>query len=64
MSLLESTPNRTTFRSFLVNQSYVTSLSIDSTNYSNVDKDTNILAFLQQQQEVQLAKLTYTFIIE
>ena len=43
MSLLEATPNRTTFRSFLVNQSLAgASLSIDSTNYSNVDKDTNI----------------------
>jgi len=43
MSLLEATPNRTTFRSFLVNDSQAGSqLKVDSTNYSNVDKDTDI----------------------
>jgi len=43
MSLLEATPNRTTFRSFLVNGSQAGSqLKVDSTNYSNVDKDTDI----------------------
>ena len=43
MSLLEATPNRTTFRSFLVNESQAgSSLKVDSTNYSNVDKDTDI----------------------
>ena len=33
MSLLEATPNRTSFRSFL---------NVDTTNYSSVDKDTDI----------------------
>tara|TARA_Y100001963_G_scaffold153989_1_gene241854 strand:+ start:3232 stop:3876 length:645 start_codon:yes stop_codon:yes gene_type:complete len=43
MSLLEATPARTTFRSFLVNESQAgSSLKVDSTNYSNVDKDTDI----------------------
>ena len=43
MSLLEATPARTTFRSFLVNESQAgSSLNVDSTNYSNVDKDTEI----------------------
>ena len=43
MSLLEATPNRTMFRSFLVNDSQAGSqLNVDSTNYSNVDKDTDI----------------------
>ena len=43
MSLLEATPNRTTFRSFLVNDSQAGSqLNVDNTNYSNVDKDTDI----------------------
>ena len=44
MSLLEATPNRTAFRSFLVNQSQAgAQLNIDSTNYSNVTKDTDIV---------------------
>ena len=43
MSLLEATPNRTTFRSFLVNESQAgSSLNVDTTNYSGVDKDTDI----------------------
>ena len=43
MSLLEATPNRTTFRSFLVNQSQAgADLKVDSTNYTGVDKDTSI----------------------
>ena len=43
MSLLEATPNRTTFRSFLVNESQAgAQLNIDSTNYSNVDVGTDI----------------------
>ena len=43
MSLLEATPNRTSFRSFLVNESQAgAKLNIDSTNYSNIDKDTDI----------------------
>ena len=43
MSLLEATPNRTSFRSFLVNDSQAgSSLKIDSTNYSNVDNGTDI----------------------
>ena len=43
MSLLEATPNRTTFRSFLVNDSQAGSqLNVDETNYSEVEKDTNI----------------------
>ena len=43
MSLLEATPSRTTFRSFLVNQSQAgASLNVDSTNYSNVSQGTDI----------------------
>ena len=43
MSLLEATPNRTSFRSFLVNESQAgSSLNVDTTNYSSVDKDTDI----------------------
>ncbi|OUW11914.1 MAG: hypothetical protein CBD26_00085 [Candidatus Pelagibacter sp. TMED166] len=43
MSLLEATPARTTFRSFLVNESQAgSSLNVDTTNYSGVDKDTDI----------------------
>ena len=43
MSLLEATPARTTFRSFLVNESSAgSSLNIDSTSYTDVDKDTDI----------------------
>ena len=43
MSLLEATPNRTTFRSFLVNESQAgASLKVDSTNYTNVDNGTDI----------------------
>jgi len=62
MSLLEATPNRTTFRSFLVNQSLAgSSLSIDSTNYSNVDKDTNIAL---SPTTTGAPAETYTFIIE
>ena len=43
MSLLEATPNRTTFRSFLVNESQAgATLNVDSTNYANVDNGTDI----------------------
>ena len=43
MSLLEATPNRTTFRSFLVNQSQAgATLNVDNTNYSNVGQGTDI----------------------
>ena len=43
MSLLEATPNRANFRSFLVNQSLAgAQVNIDNLNYSNVDTNTNI----------------------
>ena len=43
MSLLEATPNRTSFRSFLVNETQAgSSLNVDSTSYTNLDKDTDI----------------------
>ena len=43
MSLLEATPNRTTFRSFLVNQSQAgAQLNLGGTNYSNVDNNEDI----------------------
>ena len=43
MSLLEATPNRTNFRSFLVNQSLAgAQVVLDSLNYSNVDTNANI----------------------
>ena len=43
MSLLEATPNRTNFRSFLVDQSLAgVQLNIDNLNYSNVDTNTTI----------------------
>ncbi len=43
MSLLEATPNRTNFRSFLVNQSLAgAKVNIDSLTYSNVDTNSNI----------------------
>lgn len=43
MSLLEATPNRTNFRSFLVNQSLGgAQVVLDSLNYSNVDTNANI----------------------
>ena len=43
MSLLEATPNRTNFRSFLVNESQAgAQINIGSTNYSNVDTNTDI----------------------
>jgi len=43
MSLLEATPNRTNFRSFLVNQSLAgAQVNVDTLNYSNVDTNSNI----------------------
>ena len=43
MSLLEATPNRTNFRSFLVDQSLAgAKVNIDSLNYTNVDTNSNI----------------------
>ena len=43
MNLLEATPNRTNFRSFLVNQSLAgASVKLDTLNYSQVDKLTTI----------------------
>ena len=43
MSLLEATPNRTTFRSFLVNESQAgATLNVGGTNYSSVDKNEEI----------------------
>ena len=43
MSLLEATPNRTSFRSFLVNETQAgSSLNVDRTSYTNLDKDTDI----------------------
>ena len=43
MSLLEATPARTNFRSFLVNQSLAgAQVNVDSLNYSNVDTNSNI----------------------
>ena len=43
MSLLEATPARTNFRSFLVNQSLAgAQVQVDSLNYSNVDTNANI----------------------
>jgi uncharacterized membrane protein YgcG len=43
MSLLEATPNRANFRSFLVNQSLAgAQVNVDSLNYSNVSNNTNI----------------------
>ena len=44
MSLLEATPNRTTFRSFLVNQSLAgVSLNVGNTSYSNLDANEPIV---------------------
>lgn len=43
MSLLEATPNRTNFRSFLVDNSLAgAQVNVDSLNYSNVDTNSNI----------------------
>ena len=43
MTLLEATPARTNFRSFLVNQSLAgAQVNVDSLNYSNVDTNSNI----------------------
>lgn len=43
MSLLEATPNRTTFRSHLVDSSQAGSkLNIDSTNYADLDQGTDV----------------------
>ena len=43
MSLLEATPNRTTFRSHLVDSSQAGSkLNIDSTNYTDLDQGTDV----------------------
>tara|TARA_Y100000593_G_C4310780_1_gene338232 strand:+ start:1935 stop:2621 length:687 start_codon:yes stop_codon:yes gene_type:complete len=43
MSLLEATPARTNFRSFLVNQSLAgAKVNVDSLNYTNVDTNSNI----------------------
>ena len=43
MSLLEATPNRTGFRSFLVNQPLAgAQLNIDQTNYTSVEHNTTI----------------------
>jgi len=43
MSLLEATPARTNFRSFLVNQSLAgAQVQVDSLNYSSVDTNANI----------------------
>ena len=43
MSLLEATPARTNFRSFLVNQTLAgAQVNVDTLNYSNVDTNTNI----------------------
>tara|TARA_Y100001937_G_scaffold111216_1_gene157595 strand:- start:5186 stop:5860 length:675 start_codon:yes stop_codon:yes gene_type:complete len=43
MSLLEATPNRTNFRSFLVNQTLAgAQVNVDTLNYSNVDTNSNI----------------------
>lgn len=43
MSLLEATPNRTNFRSFLVDNSLAgAQVNVDTLNYSNVDTNSNI----------------------
>ena len=43
MNLLEATPNRTNFRSFLVNQSLAgASVKLDTLNYSQVNKLTTL----------------------
>jgi len=43
MSLLEATPSRTNFRSFLVDNSLAgAQVNVDSLNYSNVDTNSNI----------------------
>ena len=43
MSLLEATPNRANFRSFLVNQSLAgAQVNVDSLNYTNVNTNSNI----------------------
>tara|TARA_Y100000034_G_scaffold93814_1_gene113599 strand:+ start:65 stop:739 length:675 start_codon:yes stop_codon:yes gene_type:complete len=43
MSLLEATPNRTNFRSFLVDQSLAgAQVNMDSLNYTNVNTNSNI----------------------
>ncbi len=62
MSLLEATPNRTGFRSHLINQSLAGSqLNVDQTNYSDVDTNTTIS--IKPTTEGGISE-QYTFTIE
>ena len=62
MSLLEATPARTNFRSFLVNQSLSgAQVTLDNLNYSSVDTNANISI---NPQTVGAPTENYTFTIE
>ena len=62
MNLLEATPNRTNFRSFLVNQSLAgASVTLDTLNYSQVNKLTTIAL---SPTTIGAPAETYTFTIE
>jgi len=61
MSLLEATPNRTNFRSFLVDQSLAgTQINIDQLDYSSVDSNTPITITPLTTGQTE----TYTYYIE
>ena len=62
MNLLEATPNRANFRSFLVNQSLAgASVRLDTLNYSQVNKLTTIAL---SPTTIGAPAETYTFTIE
>ena len=62
MNLLEATPNRANFRSFLVNQSLAgASVTLDTLNYSQVNKLTTIAL---SPTTIGAPAETYTFTIE
>jgi|TARA_R110000744_G_scaffold368050_2_gene477790 hypothetical protein len=61
MSLLEATPNRTNFRSFLVDQSLAgVQLKVDQTTYTDVDPNTPITITPSTEGETE----SYTYYIE
>ena len=62
MSLLEATPNRTNFRSFLVDNSLAgAKVNVDTLNYTNVDTNSNIAI---SPATVGAPAEQYTFTIE
>ena len=62
MNLLEATPNRANFRSFLVNQSLAgAAVTLDTLNYSQVNKLTTIAL---SPTTIGAPAETYTFTIE